>query len=730
MKRTLILLGALSVGTAYSQSHKVGINTDNPRASLEVSKAAGIAATEVQGFILPQLTQAERNGMDQSQFVQGLQIYNTDKKCVDIWTGSHWQCIDGTKQDNQGDTPSTPSAVYAITQLGFGGVYKADEALTSDNTVTFKIKNTGAVTSPTMNLSGAVTITNEPGGNVSVVGGQHSSVTIAPGREVTLTYRLTGTPKAGNLKAKLTYNTVYDEAITPVVIEVDPLVPQYVTLMDGERSFVSVYDEDYWPYSGPTTATAQTTDQYVDGNLDEPTIDIQGKITTTGTEVYIPVTIDPAVGHHPINISAFPGSEIAVSANYTEDGNSRNIKLSWEAQTINVNSTYIKAKISAVGQDLLLKKLDFNSGMGQDYKGIEIATFRYATTQGGTQRASFVVRLMSGIPDRRFAIKTKDSGGTDVYDHQFIYVPVKDPVNTTNRGYIWLNNNLGAEYTRVGSSVFDPGQQAKAHNDHNAFGSLFQWGRPADGHELVTYTNATTWQFKYGFTTQPTTTYPPQPTENRTVIPVITTESNGVDTTPMWFTGTSAPTGFPVTIGDDDNAVCPKGFKVPDGYYLNYIIKNIKSFDRIKEFFVRLPSNRFNNTDNTDLYPNGNGYYSYAPKLWSYHSNNSRNQYISGGKVTEKFVMVGATTDYLWDSAVQKWRYDKYSSNDIENTSYGYINYLGDMFSNSNYGSSTSRLKFFRKLLNSGTATSGVLWTYYGVPHSVSSSLAIRCMKQ
>ena len=349
MKRTLILLGALSVGTAYSQSHKVGINTDNPRASLEVSKAAGIAATEVQGFILPQLTQAERNAMNQSQFVQGLQIYNTDKKCVDIWTGSHWQCIDGTKQDNQGDTPSTPSAVYAITQLGFGGVYKADEALTSDNTVTFKIKNTGAVTSPTMDLSQAVTITNEPGGNVSVVYGQHSSVTIAPGREVTLTYRLSGTPKAGNLKAKLTYNTVYDEAITPVVIEVDPLVPQYVTLMDGERSFVSVYDEDYWPYNGPTTATAQTTDQYVDGNLDEPTIDIQGKITTTGTEVYIPVTIDPAIGHHSINISAFPGSELPVSANYTQDGNSRNIKLSWEAQTIDKNSTYIKAKISAVG---------------------------------------------------------------------------------------------------------------------------------------------------------------------------------------------------------------------------------------------------------------------------------------------------------------------------------------------------------------------------------------------
>ena len=726
MKRTLIILGALSVGTAYSQSHKVGINTDNPRASLEVSKAAGIAATEVQGFILPQLTQAERNGMDKTKFVQGLQIYNTDKKCVDIWTGTHWQCIDGTKQDNQGDTPSTPSAVYAITQLGFGGVYKADEALTSDNTVTFKIKNTGAVASPTMNLSGAVTITNEPGGNVSVVGGQHSSVTIAPGREVILTYRLQGTPKAGNLKAKLTYNTVYDEAITPVVIEVDPLVPQYVTLMDGERSFVSVYDEDYWPYSGPTTATAQTTSQHVDGNLDEPTIDIQGKITTTGVEVYIPVTIDPAVGHHPINISAFPGSEIPVSANYTEDGNSRNIKLSWEAQTINVNSTYIKAKISAVGQDLLLKKLDFNSGMGQDYKGIEIATFRYATTQGGTQRASFVVRLMSGIPDRRFAIKTKDSGGTDVYDHQFIYVPVKDPrTDLYYGGQIWLNNNLGAEYTRVGSSDFDPGQQAKDHRDYNAFGSLFQWGRPADGHELVTYTSATNWSFKYGTTTNPTTTYPPQPAENKTVIPTITANSDGVDTTPMWFTGTSRPSGFPITVGDDDNAVCPKGFKVPSGLYLNYLINRTKSFDRIKEFFVRLPSNRFNSTDNTTLYPNGNGYYSYGPKLWIYTNSDShkhRNQYISGSTLINKYIQVEGTTDFAWDSATQKWRYSKgVSEQEIVSGNWVYSYSDGKLASTGNGVDN-----FYRKWANS---------SYYAavvgaVPHTVSSSFAIRCIKE
>lgn len=46
-------------------------------------------------------------------------------------------------------------------------------------------------------------------------------------------------------------------------------------------------------------------------------------------------------------------------------------------------------------------------------------------------------------------------------------------------GRIWLDRNLGA--TRVATS-FD---------DYLAFGSLFQWGRGADGHELLNHTSAT-----------------------------------------------------------------------------------------------------------------------------------------------------------------------------------------------------------------------------------------------
>ena len=320
MKRTLILLGALSVGTAYSQIHRVGINTDNPRATLDISKvASGLPMGQVEGVIFPHMTQAQRNAMTTTQLTAGLMIYNTDKKCIDIWNGTNWQCSDGTKQDNQGDTPSSPSAVFTVTQLGFSGVYKANEALTDDNKVTFRVKNTGTVPSGTISFSNPELTDDISTSPVTVKSVDPAgSVVIAPGREVVITYTLQGTPRAGNLKAKFTHNGIYDVAQTIVTAQAEPQLPQYVTLMDGERSFVSVYDADYWPYSGPTTATAQTTSQNVDGFSTEPLIDIQGKIPTAGVEVYIPIKVDPAIGHGSVQLAAFPGIEWPVSKTHTE----------------------------------------------------------------------------------------------------------------------------------------------------------------------------------------------------------------------------------------------------------------------------------------------------------------------------------------------------------------------------------------------------------------------------
>ncbi len=95
------------------------------------------------------------------------------------------------------------------------------------------------------------------------------------------------------------------------------------------------------------------------------------------------------------------------------------------------------------------------------------------------------------ILDRSFFKKTNG-----VFEHRFVYLVVEN--NTTGR--TWLNNNLGADYANVDSSAYNPSQQATAYNDHLAYGSFFQWGRKADGHELMNWVTDHNGTTKYGET--------------------------------------------------------------------------------------------------------------------------------------------------------------------------------------------------------------------------------------
>lgn len=67
-------------------------------------------------------------------------------------------------------------------------------------------------------------------------------------------------------------------------------------------------------------------------------------------------------------------------------------------------------------------------------------------------------------------------------DHDFIYCAVR-----SYNGRKWLTLNLGAEYAKESSPHFKPDANIIDNQDWKAFGSLFQEGRKADGHELVTY---------------------------------------------------------------------------------------------------------------------------------------------------------------------------------------------------------------------------------------------------
>ncbi|MRM82504.1 hypothetical protein [Riemerella anatipestifer] len=276
--------------------------------------------------------------------------------------------------------------------------------------------------------------------------------------------------------------------------------PLSVTLKSGgKKRIASIYDADYFPYNiNPRSEALWQRDIAADGIPEPLVIDHQGKITTTGLRVGIPVTVQGEG-----TLPAY-SMDITIPATYTEDGNSRVLRFSWEAQAVTPASTYIVASIRSLGGDLLIKKLDMNMGFGNDVEGLLMGVFsypdRYVDTFS-TTNVQYQLYAVTGIPDRCLGKTTSDcmGYGDNEREHDFIYTPVLGPDNK-----VWLGNNLGAEYAKYGSPWFDPAAQGgtldtntglpleypttyQIKRDWRAYGSLFQWQRKPDGHELINW---------------------------------------------------------------------------------------------------------------------------------------------------------------------------------------------------------------------------------------------------
>ena len=280
---------------------------------------------------------------------------------------------------------------------------------------------------------------------------------------------------------------------------------------------------------------------------------------------------------------------------------------------------------------------------------------------------------------------------------------------------------MGADYTNLDSPVFDPGQQATIHGDHHAFGSLFQFGRPADGHELVNYTNASAWAYKHGTTNVPATSYP-NVGHGQTIIPDASTDALGADNTPYWF-GMDKPAGFPVTFGDTDDAVCPSGFIVARYDYLKDIIDRTKANEDMKEFAVRLPTNAFVNRDRFHF-----GNYPYAPKLWGNHSSFEKYN-PAGGGVPPASLTSTTNYTYTWYGAgTTDYKY----TNDWEIPSQSmsswplFINAANDR----NANTIIPNLRINGRLRTGEAYIHGKTGYSHATQHDPSSSFPIRCYKQ
>jgi uncharacterized protein (TIGR02145 family) len=249
----------------------------------------------------------------------------------------------------------------------------------------------------------------------------------------------------------------------------------------------SVYDEDYLPYmlpSGPATTATVPADEI----LEAVTVDFQGTLTTKGTTVRVPYTVFTA----PVNL---PGYSVTVNVPETlaEDGLSRQVTFSYGAQVLGIGSGTFTAKVKSEVSNLNVKKLDINAGVGNDHLGLLLAGFPMVLNDNG-DLDTFELRAISGIPDRYFG-----DG-----DHNFLYLPV-----TSSTGEVWLNNNLGADYSNVNHAHFNLAQQATSSTDYHAYGSLYQWGRLSDGHELINWKNSAAGTPVNGTSTLSTSEIPP-----------------------------------------------------------------------------------------------------------------------------------------------------------------------------------------------------------------------------
>jgi uncharacterized protein (TIGR02145 family) len=411
----------------------------------------------------------------------------------------------------------------------------------------------------------------------------------------TLTYTITGTP-SGVGTATFAINIGGQSCnLTRTVAAIT--IPATITLSQNRIHFIaSINDTDYLPYVAATTPATTDTNVTADGVAEATAINIQGTLTTAGITVQIPVT---ATGTG--TLPAFFTS-INIPSQFTEDGIARDVTLSWASQAYTATTKFITATIAAVGGTLNAKKLDINAGIGNDVLGVLMGSLTYPYNNAGAT-TTYQIRDIAGIPDRNFGVtSTQGAGaGTSGQYHNFLYIPT-----VAEDGNVWLNNNLGANYSNVNSPDFNPGQQATSASDHKAYGSLYQWGRLTDGHELVTWTNATT---GVGFNGRTNITSLTDIPTNRLFIASLTTPNDWRSTrnANLWqgVAGTNNP--------------CPQGFRLPTTTELTAVYSaagiiasstapttaTLINNSKLKFTFAGLR----NNTDNTIQLPNTQGRY-------------------------------------------------------------------------------------------------------------------------
>lgn len=299
-----------------------------------------------------------------------------------------------------------------------------------------------------------------------------------------------------------------------------------------ETAYASVYDNDYLPYAIPTQPASLVTPQVADG-ITDPLINIQGIITSANRNLGLRYS-DTSSSGVTKTVPAY-STTVNIPAIYTEDGISRDVTFSWNSfsYTTPVTNVQLIARITAIGGNINLKKLDLHNSLGNDGNGILLNTFHYPKNNSG-ETNTHPLRIMAGMPDRNFVNAT----------NKYFYATV-----TSATGRVWLKNNLGTFFNNINKFTYNPSNQGVEYFDYRQKGDSYQWGRLSDGHELIEWSNNS----GGGLAVARVTTTTVSPTDTPATASVITINGD-------WRSGGNNNLWQGV---NGINNPCPLGFRLP-----------------------------------------------------------------------------------------------------------------------------------------------------------------------
>lgn len=373
---------------------------------------------------------------------------------------------------------------------GFEGIYINGEELIASNKFSVTISNNSS-RSLNINFTSSDLVLNGVNGMV-VSSVNPTSATLLPGNSEVIEYTLTGTPSSLG-------------SLTGVWTKLGLSCTKTVNIIKGNAMF-------NFPQLVVITSVNDGT----------PTIDIPGVIDNSSNLFTVSIPYTSGMGAY----DAYTGTYTLSNPGTGEGGDANSLRLTYPSGIFSTSGSII-ATIEVDGDGSFNAKKQLFSILDT------IASLNFQVN--GVSQGNLILGVGGGIFDRNF---------TDV-NHKFIYFPI-----VAADGKTWLNNNLGAHYSNINHPEFDPTRIASSEVIFNAYGSMFQWGRYSDGHELINYTNFNTGTAVNG-----------------------TTATNAVSDTPvnnLFITEDTSPYDWRATQNDNlwhgeagINNPCPRGYRVP-----------------------------------------------------------------------------------------------------------------------------------------------------------------------